>query len=238
MRDIASSHHQYHPIRGGARRASLLQQSIIVAGLICFGVTAGFTYFLRHRSQHTRTTQKEHPPSEASAIEQSSRTYPGAAVKSTLPIELKKKVTSQWVAAADLDGQAIAAAAERSSVLRKLQATGEDSGTFTSVAKEMTARWLGFARQNELDVRLGNWQCYAGGCYFDFAHDRRVTIERFTSGIISSTDFRTWTGPKMRCGPIPLRDGTVGVTWVFFRSTDAAGGGNPGPQVSAKTFNL
>jgi hypothetical protein len=150
---------------------------------------------------------------------------PASRAKTTPPVarSLPKPAASATAAGAERPEDRETAAdditteEERTATLEQLRASGRDDRNLLGVVLSSFKDWNAVLdRDPKLDVKLGSWACFRGGCFVDAVHASSVSVTQSTQLITETESFLRWNSGKMRSGEIIRPDGKVEVTWVLF----------------------
>jgi len=111
---------------------------------------------------------------------------------------------------------------ERDMKIRELRDSGPDRRNLSFDAEALSSGWQGLADKDNLDLRVGPWQCYAAGCFTNVVHVSSSSVDKLTDLISRSDEFHHWNGAKFRSGNIEQGDGKTEITWIFYAPPDRA----------------
>jgi hypothetical protein len=109
---------------------------------------------------------------------------------------------------------------ERQQHITKLRESGHDQRNLLGTVLTSFGDWRQKLDEAKLDVKLGSWSCFRGGCFMDAVHPSAASVSNATAVITATDSFLRWNSSKMRSGEITRPDGTVEVTWMIFAPSE------------------
>jgi hypothetical protein len=105
---------------------------------------------------------------------------------------------------------------ERQQHITKLRESGRDQRNLLGTVLTSFGDWHQKLAEAKLDVKLGSWSCFRGGCFMEAVHPSAASVSNATAIITTTDSFLRWNSSKMRSGEITRPDGTIEVTWMIF----------------------
>src|SRR6185436_19447671 len=78
---------------------------------------------------------------------------------------------------------------ERQQQLTKLRESGRDERNLLGTVLSAFGDWHKKLEEAKLDVKLGQWSCFRGGCYMDAVHPSLASVSDATAAITTTDSF-------------------------------------------------
>ena len=116
----------------------------------------------------------------------------------------------------DEPAEAITGEEERRRKVEQLRASGSDHRDLLQSIRSSFGDWKAALAEPAIDVKLGEWACFRGGCYVDLVHGSSAMVSESTRRLTETKSFLRWNSSKMRSAEIVRPDGRVEITWLLF----------------------